>query len=687
MKFQFRPAVLKFGTELLRIATDARLFLVLVALAYIGAYLGSPAAPGSNPAYPEGWWGWFDQGNYLKSAQAFAGFDFAPIRHFYPPLYSALGALFLGVSAMHPFWLIDLACLVWFAWTFSYFARRYVPQWVAVLIFLLTIVASHLLLENFVIPWTTTLSAALLSVGLRALADFADSAKGSAVSTRSEFRTISVSSLALGLIAIVRPLDAIVGGILWLGIFVSAWKSAKPSSWKLIRNYLIALFAIFIGPLLFILFNQLVFGSPFGGYIRMGASNGYFLSDIAEKFVSIFLDGYTLYLEPKSGLLDHYPWLTFALPALAFVLLRGDFALRVVAAAVCAQFVLYLPYGDLLPTGLWRYYNIHYFKWTFPYLALFACYAGMATFRTIRTAPAYGVAWLAFFAIVASLLVSLRTEVEMRPLQIHLATNPATVPSTPGTELVIPVGEGDVDLIDLNGVRGAFFDIYFGTYGLAIDGRELKIVHDYRVLQAPWGVRILFIRPVRGKSIIFRLDQRLNIEQKVLAASSGNYHFRLGRPKPFWSEADAIPSSIYSLGRVIDFSTLGEGTAYSRVGWSTPEEWGCWSIDDQASLRFKLRPTVPVVNVELRMSAYVNERHPEQRVIIEANGNEVMRLVFSAKSGSDFRRESFTVPLDADGELKLNLRTPNAVSPAKLGLSKDSRTLGVALVSLSIKQK
>lgn len=660
------PGTQGLKARLLRLATDSRVFLLLVALAYCLGYLGHPAAPGNSPPYPLGWWGWYDQSHYLESVKGFAEFDLAPGRHSAPPLYFVLGAFFHGVNPMHPFWLIDLVCLLWFAWSFVAFARRYVPAWMPPLIFILIVVANRVVFENFLIPWTTTLSIALLSIGLNLLPRL--SAKdGEAPGAGA----IALGSLALGLIAIVRPLDTVVAGVVWLGMWIALLRSGANR-----RKLWLAPLTIAVGPLSYLLFNQLLFGSPFGGYIRVGAANGYFPADTAEKFVSLFLDGYTLYLEPGSGLLDHFPWFAVALPSVVFVLVRGDWALRTVAAALSTQFALYLPYGDLLPTGLWRYLNIHYFVWTLPYLALFVCHAGLSIVRGWRAAPASGHRWLAFTAATALLLASLRAEVGSEP--VGLAPT-----GSERREFVMPLSGRETDLIDINGLHGSFPDVYFGAHELELDGRPLVLVREYRVLPAPWGVRILFIRPVQGQSVVFRPDPRLTASPQLLA-TRGSYHFSLGRPKPFWNEDSIIPAPLYPLGTLVEFSSAGTGDIYAHDGWSTPEGWGRWSTGKRASLRFKLEPPTMTVNVELVLTAYVPDDHHEQRVIVEANGSEVARLVFAASDSKDPRVERFTVPVAGGSQLDLVLHTPDTVSPAELGLSGDNRTLGVALVSVLI---
>ena len=42
------------------------------------------------------------------------------------------------------------------------------------------------------------------------------------------------------------------------------------------------------------------------------------------------------------------------------------------ALMIVASWTLYFAYVDLLPANLWRYHFVHYLKWSFPGLGLFA---------------------------------------------------------------------------------------------------------------------------------------------------------------------------------------------------------------------------------------------------------------------------------------------------------------------------
>src|SRR2546430_6397369 len=91
------------------------LFILAVAIAYFIAYATAPSVPG--PRGP-GWFAWFDQGQYLRSAKALAAGNFSPDSHFYPPLYPLAGAVFVRWLPQHPFLVVDLAAFLVTAFAF-----------------------------------------------------------------------------------------------------------------------------------------------------------------------------------------------------------------------------------------------------------------------------------------------------------------------------------------------------------------------------------------------------------------------------------------------------------------------------------------------------------------------------------------------------------------------------------------
>jgi hypothetical protein len=435
-----------------------------------------------------------------------------------------------------------------------------------------------------------------------------------------------------------------------------------------------------IGPLLFFGFNILVFGLSFGNYIQVASSNGFFLADLAEKFISIWLDGLTLYGEPNAGLTERYPWLFVSVAGLLWALIRGDAALRSVAVAIVLLFVLYLPYGDLLPNGLWRFLNIHYFKWIFPFMALFAALLIKQTWFAWRERTGRFLTSTLLLGI-PFLLLSLHLVLVVVPVSTRTTNNQASIS--------FDLPNNKIDFVDFKGLSGGFTDVYFGSHRLILDDKELTRVRDYRLLPMTWGVRMLFIRPLSGRSMEFIPDPKLSSQAGILSAQIGKFSFTLGALKPFRQFVEQQIVTDYRMGEVIEFSQQGNGSMYATQGWSGPEVWGRWSINGQAEIQMRLaEPTSDPLHLTLVMGSFVNGSHPCQEVGIIFNEKKIAQQPLCVgKGGEQPSSYKFVLPrelLQADGKINIRLITPNSVSPKELGISPDDRVLGVGIKSLLI---
>src|SRR5262245_45647275 len=445
---------------------DLRWVMALVAVAYVYTYFAHPDTPGNSPLeHPLGWWGWWDQSLYLKQANAILHGDLTADKHIVPPLYPAVGAIFLNWSSGHPYFLPDLLCWLWFVFAFIRFADRYVPRWSGLVLLCGTTIVNYELLENFVIPWATTLSMALLATGILGLVWLEDVREGKRKQISSwQFFMVALS---LGLLAPTRPIETVVGGVLGLALLIRYWRVRRNAAANLpppSRFLPLVVIGSAIGPSIYFVFNKMVFGNPLGGYINVAGANGYFPADLPEKFISLWLDGKTLYGENNAGLTEHYPWLFLSLAGLVWALLRGDALLRVAAFAICLLFALYMPYSDLRPNGLWRYLNIHYFKWTFPFLALFAWLLVKQVIEGWRRQEG----WLfpvTLLVAIPALLLSLHLAINVRPLRGI---------SEPGQAMRFELPDSEVDFIDFKGLNGGYTEIDLGEHRVLVDGRELK---------------------------------------------------------------------------------------------------------------------------------------------------------------------------------------------------------------------
>jgi Domain of unknown function (DUF7024) len=659
---------------------DLRWVMALIAVIYVYTYFALPYTPGNNLQYPLGWWGWWDQGLYLKQANAILHGDLTADKHIVPPLYPAVGAIFLKWSSGHPYFLPDLLCWLWFVFAFIRFADRYVPRWSGLVLLCGATIVYHELLENYVIPWATTLSMALLATGILGLVWLQEAQEGK----RKQISgwQVFIVAISLGLLSPTRPIEAVVGAVLGLAFLIGYWRARRNAAANLpapSRFLPLAVIGFAIGPAIYFVFNKVVFGNPLGGYMQFAGANGYFPADLPEKFISLWLDAKTLYGENNAGLTEHYPWLFLSLAGFVWVLLRGDALLRVAALAIGLLFALYMPYGGLPPKILWLYKNIHYFKWTFPFLALFAWLLVKQVLEGLRRQEGWALP-VALLVAIPALLLSLHLAVNVKPLRVI---------SEPGQAMRLELPDGAVDFIDFKGLNGGYTEIDVGEHRILLDGRKLKWVRDYLMLPIGSEVRLLFTRPVAGRSIEFLPDPRLVRHDRQMAAQAGVYRFALGAPKPLRNNDIPRIVSTYRLSDIVDFSGKGDGGFYAAEGWSGPEDWGRWSLGEEARIVMRISGYIgQELTLNLTYVALANQKQPCQKVAITGNGYTIAtQEICLADNGGAPTPHRYRLPaglVSADGLLEIRIKTPDAITPKQLGINEDPRILGVGLKTLQI---
>jgi hypothetical protein len=144
----------------------------------------------------------------------------------------------------------------------------------------------------------------------------------------------------------------------------------------------------------------------------------------------------------------------------------------------------------------------------------------------------------------------------------------------------------------------------------------------------------------------------------------------------------------YDLGARLSFAAGSEGSRFLATGWSQPEKWGVWSDGSDASIL--LWPgREPASDAELQLDAqgFVSAKCPEQQIEVSVNSTSVGQLTYSLQrpNGS----QSVHVPRDLlvsrRGLIVVQFRFRNDASPARLGLSSDSRNLALGLKALVLK--
>jgi hypothetical protein len=153
----------------------------------------------------------------------------------------------------------------------------------------------------------------------------------------------------------------------------------------------------------------------------------------------------------------------------------------------------------------------------------------------------------------------------------------------------------------------------------------------------------------------------------------------------------------YVTGRFICYHTLpvtmsAKAGAVVRPrllnGWSSPEEWGTWSINSRAALHLNtLVDSGGKVGVLIRGHAYVNDQHPQQQIELLIDGQIVDAWAVKHPEPK-FER---MIVVDAamfrqKGGLNFEFHLPDSISPKELGISSDTRSLGFGLWEIHVEQ-
>ncbi len=415
-----------------------------LALLYMQRYVEFFALPGNVPGHPEGWWGWFDQSKYIESARAFAAFDFAPARHWYPLGYSLMGAPFIGLSPQHPFMLVDLLSLLACYAGFLAFARRLGvgPGW-SVLIFAVSVAGSRTLFAQWIVPWNTSPVSALIWALLASVAAHMQGSR----------RPVLIGLLAACL-PLIRPTEALLAGLCVLAGAASDVRQAP-------RYVARALLGGLLPVLPYALLHWRIYGLAASDYMLNSRDIGFTLHGLAWKAYVVLVDPRAWFLD-GDGLLRGAPFMALAVAGLAVAFAHGRAAI-LLALLLVVHTVLYLAYVDLLPTGLWRYMNVHYWSWTFPGAGLLAFLLVRDLLRW-RRARAFPLAPLAF-------AVSL-------PL-LCLQLVPVPVADTAPAKMLVYSGQ-----------TPGFDQSYFAPLLLRDSKGPMRSVVDLRAIPVPFGLRV-----------------------------------------------------------------------------------------------------------------------------------------------------------------------------------------------------
>ena len=467
------------------------LFLAGLTILYLLAYLGHPVLPGNDPSAPIGWWGWWDQGQYLKCTAALSQGQLTPDTYWYPLGYPLIGALFYHWAPQHAFLIPNLASVLGSTFLFYKISRRLVSPLEAILL-ILTFIGSYLglLQATLVEPWNTT-PTLFLSYLIIFLVGF----------RQASVRRVLAAFVCVGLIFVCRPGDtfcmAAVPAIAILGM--PRWRTRM-----LVGAAGIGIVGAFVLTILFV--NHAVFGSWRTPYDKIHEEMGLGSYSVPSKIFGLLIDGNTIFREPQAALVRHFPWAVLIAPGAVYLLLRYKAQALGILLSVLASYGLYFLYNDFWPSTVYRYHGIHYLLWTIPFMAL-------ATYFSVKEAWKYKIGRWSYLSIPLLLFPV---------FFVHLRER--TIGVLPNTLPVVIHGEATAEPVDW-----IFFEGSYACPDLVAEGRRLIRKGDFEDSLRPDGTIILLSTKLRYSPI--QVDPEALSGLRQIRYGSLHWTVRWKRPK------------------------------------------------------------------------------------------------------------------------------------------------------------
>ena len=193
--------------------------------------------------------------------------------------------------------------------------------------------------------------------------------------------------------------------------------------------------------------------------------------------------------------------------AIASTFFIGPLAIRVAGIMMVTQCLIYASYRDLVPMGMFRYFNIHYFKWMFPVaFAIVAYRIGGIFFKD----PLQKRASLATMVLsVAIVLLASCITVSRHDADIATASVSGQRFNMRLTQMY------EIQIVDLAGIKAApDSNALTSKSSAVIDGDTLRPVADFRVVANDHTLRLVIFTPQLARDIEFSLPETVEIPRE-----------------------------------------------------------------------------------------------------------------------------------------------------------------------------
>ncbi len=664
---------------------DISLVYLLFSVSYFYWYLIEPSVPANDLNSYIGWWGWWDQGQYHKTAGELAAGHLGQSQYWWG--YPMIGALLYKVMPAHSFffpnYLLSFAIVLFF----YFMAVRFVTRIEALVLMILLILGSrNMMFESLIIPWNTIVTyAAVFSISYLLVIRGA--------SRRAVYFCIAL----VGLSALVRPSDTLF--LLIYVIFIFYFRFDFKTFVKMSG---LAVIIVLISAAILCLLNFKAFGQIIPPYVDAAKSVGMSLNGIGFRLYQLYVDGTLIHgnsaLPPgriTPALLVKLPLMVFSLAGSWLVWRRiGNIALPMIG--VCFGAIIFYAAFNAAgnPPHFWSFLLFHYFWWSGVILSLFG-YIFLHDWILRRNIPrtAKGIA---AFSVMSLALVGFGEEVttysmpaghsqasSFKMLQVGENTQLTlkfqgnddkglrlTFRNTLPFHLTAP-GQENIVSVEINGEKWH----YWKDFIVSQEGSDVNF-HFYRSPPEINTTAIIILKGLTNSDLISARWIRVKFHPFATVYRLTNWlfgpQFALGL-SPYLTES-------YYIGNTIKFGNVeAHNHKYLLSGWSTPEAEHVWSVKKTAKLLLEINSQkldskscvmdIDFVTFNANTLAVTMNGKPVGRPVPSSGLRQIVQLPCPDILGSS---------------LIIGFEVDHLLSPASIGMNDDLRKLGLALFSVRI---
>lgn len=664
---------------------DIALVYLLFSLSYFCWYLIEPSVPANDTNNYKGWWGYWDQGQYWKTAGELATGHLGQSQYWWG--YPLLGAIFYKALPAHPFFIPNYVLGFVVVLFFYLMAVRFVTRIEALALTVVLILGSQLMMfQSLILPWNTIVTyAAMFSISFLL------------VVSSASYRGVYFCVFLVSLSTLVRPTDTPI-----LFVYLASTIFFRFDVKTFIKLTGLAIVGILLGAVILALLNWKAFGQIVPPYVNAQKAVGMSLNGIGFRLYQLFVDGALIHgnsaLPPgriTPTILTKMPLMVFSLAGAWLLWHRlGNRVLPLVA--VCFGAIVFFATFNATgnPPHFWSFLLYHYFWWACVILSLTG-YIFLREWvlhneipsaaKSLALLTVAGLAFIGFGEEATTYFNRSKSDnldlVEMQqvgdktqflfkfqgdgeqglrlafhsPLPYHL--------TVPGNNTLISV--------EMNGEKWR----YWKDFIVSQEGNTVNI-HFYRSPPAGNTLAVITLDGLEKPELVSAQWIRIRFQPFATVHRLTNWLFGPGwtvGPSPYL----ALP---YRVGDILKFGRADGNQGYLLTGWSAPEVEHVWSVKKNAQLRLGIDPgdlDGKGCAVDVDYSTFGSNS-----LSLSLNGESI-----GTPLSSDGQRQTARFspcPNTTGHDVMIGLEVDHLRSPATPSQTGDHRQLGVAIFSIRI---